>query len=295
MLKSVCLLTLLLYAAAGSVAAQPQSVDAVRVAAATTFQDSVGEDPASADITTVAVSHDRTGLITFRINIANRPTLVSDLSVAVFIDTNQNTTDGAGPEAEGAEVLILLIAGQVELGRWNGSQFDFSAPSPSSLSYAYSDGATIRILASDLGATRLNFFAATVSGVDPDYHVDYAPDSGHWAYDARVASNPALRLVTQGFGYRVFPGPPKAPNELNAFLLVRRLDTGAQVRSGSVVCRASAGGRALPLLGAGGFFRGTVNCNWRLPKWARGKIVRGTVTVTVQGTTVVRAFSVRIR
>ena len=54
---------------------------------AQTFTDSTGEDPAAPDITSVAVSNDDTGLVTFQVNVANRPALTPDMLFLVFVDS----------------------------------------------------------------------------------------------------------------------------------------------------------------------------------------------------------------
>ena len=54
-----------------------------------TFNDSVGEDAAAPDITSIAVSNDDAGLITFQVNISNRPALTPDMFLLVFLDTDQ--------------------------------------------------------------------------------------------------------------------------------------------------------------------------------------------------------------
>ncbi len=45
------------------------------------------------DITSVVVSNDDAGMITFKVNISNRPTLTPDMSVLLFLDTDQNLDD----------------------------------------------------------------------------------------------------------------------------------------------------------------------------------------------------------
>lgn len=262
-----------------------------------TFPDSTNEDPAAPDIISVVVSNDDSGLITIQINIANRPQLTSDMDVTVYFDTDRSSTNGAGKNFEGAELGIDLTKNGVALARWNGSKFDFSGGSPSSLIFSYANGATFKVKASDLGLTDFNFFVAAGSGPESDFHIDFAPDAGHgtWNYQIKVAptTRSQLKLATERFGTDVYPKRPKAPEQLVAYLLVRRLDTGKQIRTGQVLCRATIGGRALETI-SGGFFRGTVNCNWELPKSARGKTVKGSITITFQGAKISRPFSVRI-
>ena len=66
-----------------------------------TFADSSGEDANAPDITSIAVSNDDAGMITFKINISNRPALTPDMTVLLFLDTDQNATTGdpANPQA----------------------------------------------------------------------------------------------------------------------------------------------------------------------------------------------------
>ena len=63
----------------------------------TTYQDSTGEDPAAPDISTIVVSNDDAGMLTFRINIPNRPTLGQDMLFEIWVDTDNNPATGAGP------------------------------------------------------------------------------------------------------------------------------------------------------------------------------------------------------
>jgi hypothetical protein len=158
-----------------------------------TFQDSTGEDSAAPDITGVTVSNDDTGMLTFQINIANRPQLVDPMEVDVFLDTDLNSTNGAGPSSDGVELALSRIPGDLAVGRWDGSKWDFSGQSPSSLTYSYANGATIRVKASDLGLTKFNFWVLADSDRhDPNSHVDFAPDAGHgtWQYEVKIAPPP---------------------------------------------------------------------------------------------------------
>ena len=94
-------------------------------------------------------------MITFQINIPNRPAL-TDMFVLIFIDSDNNFQTGD----EGVEYAIELDPGSVGLFQWNGADF-VPAASQTSLTYAYASGAaTIRISASDLGKTKAFAFAA---------------------------------------------------------------------------------------------------------------------------------------
>ena len=87
-----------------------------------TFPDSIGEDASAPDITSVVVSNDDAGNITFTINISNRPALTPDMFLIVFLDTDQNASTG-DPDALGADYVIQLVPGAVDLFQWNGSDY----------------------------------------------------------------------------------------------------------------------------------------------------------------------------
>jgi len=152
-----------------------------------TFPDSIGEDANAPDITSVVVSNDHAGNITFRINVSNRPALTADMYALIFLDTDQNASTGDA-QSLGAEYVIELDPGAVGLFQWNGSDYP-PAASQASLSFSYVAGATIRINAAELSNTRAFKFGTIVaSGVVVDaagkldftnVHRDYAPDLGH--------------------------------------------------------------------------------------------------------------------
>ena len=99
----------------------------------TTFNDSVGEDAAAPDITTIVASNDDAATISFKINIPNRPQYAADIAIVMFLDSDANQATG-DPESLGADYIIQLIQGELLLFKWDGSDFTLS-PTQSSLSY----------------------------------------------------------------------------------------------------------------------------------------------------------------
>src|SRR5215218_9595801 len=89
-------------------AASPESIAANSV----TFQDSTGEDPQAPDITSITVSNTDAGLVSFRINVPNRPQLGFDMLAEVYVDTDFNTATG-DPELAGVDYVIQLVRGEV--------------------------------------------------------------------------------------------------------------------------------------------------------------------------------------
>ena len=264
-----------------------------------TFLDSTGENAAAPDITSVVVSNDDAGLVTFQVNIANRPSLASDMEVDLYIDSDANASTG-DPNVYGAEYAIILVQGSVSLYKWNGSGYS-SAPSQSSLVYSYgATGATIRVKASDLGGTKaFGFVAAAASGVsvdangEPNYGnaaIDFAPDLGHGTFDYAVRTT--LRLALTNF--QTSPAAPKAGGAVAASLAATENDTGSPIVGGSVACRASVGGKRIAAT-SHLVTNGVATCVWRIPKTARGRRVTGTVTVSLRGATATKSFSAKVR
>lgn len=263
-----------------------------------TFADSTGENPAAPDVTSIAVSNDDAGLITFQINVSNRPTLTPDMLFWVFLDTDGNPATG-DTVANGADYLIQLIPGFVDLYKWNGSDF-VSTPSESTLVYSYaSTGPTIKLNASELGGVKaFDFSVLAISGVTfdssggPDLSrssADLAPDPGHGMYAYKVLT--AVKLTVVSFG--VAPTPARAGKSFTATIGATENDTNGPIEKGTVACRATLGGRPFAGVGAG-VVNGLAICQWKLPNSAKGKRLSGTVSVTVQGATVTRTFSARV-
>jgi hypothetical protein len=264
----------------------------------TTFPDSTGENAAAPDITSVVVSNDDAGNITFQVNISNRPALTPDMFVLLFLDTDQNPATGDA-SLLGVDDVIELAPGLVDLFHWNGTDF-VAAPSQASLTYSYlPTGATIRISAADLGKTKaFKFRAVAVSGVtigadgSSDFtnsQSDSAPDPGHGQFTYQVLT----KLILSVTAFNTSPRPARAGRSFSATLAANQNDTGGPVASGTVTCTATIAFKRIPAV-THILTNGVANCIWRIPATAKGKTLRGTITLTVQGVKVTRAFSSRI-
>jgi len=82
----------------------PASSSAV-AANSVTFNDSTGEDPQGPDITTIVVSNNDAGIISFQINVPNRPQLTPDMAIILFVDSDSNASTG-DPDNLGADYVI---------------------------------------------------------------------------------------------------------------------------------------------------------------------------------------------
>jgi hypothetical protein len=263
-----------------------------------TYTDSTGEDPNAPDITGIAVSNDDAGVITFKINISNRPTITPDMTVLLFLDTDQTATTG-DPQSLGADYAIELDPGAVGLFQWNGSDY-VAAASQTSLTFAYdATGATIRANAGDLGKTKgFNFAAIAISGIVTDAagnadftnaHQDSAPDPGHGFYNYKVIQKLTVSVVA----FTTSPKPAKSGKNFSAGLAANESDTSGPVKAGTIACNATVGLKHITQLGKS-LKNGIAVCLWHLPPTSKGKTIRGTVTLTVQGVKVTRNFAARI-
>ena len=116
---------------------------------------------------------------------------------------------------------------------------------------------------------------------------DLAPnDYSYWGY--ALANRPALTLAARpDLGTR--PSRPRAGTQFTVSLAVTRSDTGRPITSGTVGCRVLAAGAKVPATGrvAGG----SAQCAFVVPRTAKGKVLRGTISVRLGGKTVARDFS----
>jgi hypothetical protein len=262
------------------------------------YPDSTGEDPAAPDITSVSVSNDDTGNISFQINISNRPTFTSDMLFQIFLDTDSNPASG-DPQSLGADYAIQLEPAGVALFQWNGSTYVI-ASSQSSVSYTYaSTGPTIRVNALDLNKTKaFNFGVIAFSGFTFDangnvnqanVHADIVPDGGGALLAYKVLTSVTLSVDA----FTTSPTPAKAGKPFSAGLAVTESDTSSAVEAGTITCAARIGGRAVPVK-TKRLVNGIAVCIWSLPKSARGQTIRGTIAFATQGAQASRAFAAKI-
>ena len=127
--------------AAASGALSAPSAPTAPAANSTTFQDSTGENAGAPDITTITVANTDAGMLSFRVNIPNRPTLDQGTIVEIWVDSDNKTTTGS-PELAGVDYVMQLVRGEINLYRWDGTDFTrrFGDPSAVSLTFSYQGG-----------------------------------------------------------------------------------------------------------------------------------------------------------
>jgi hypothetical protein len=268
----------------------------VATANSVTFQDSTGERPDSPDITTIVVSNTNSGELSFKINPFARVT--DDMLIGIDIDTDANAATG-DPDT-GADYAIELFRGSANLFRWDGTNFSRRQNDPPQATLTFS-GPEIKINTSELGNTsHLKFDAIVITGIvvdssgDLDFtnaRADIAPDLGHGLFDYPVKTAP-LRLLAKSFS--LSPRRPVAGRTLTANMTVARNDTGAVLKGGTVVCSASVGGARIAVR-VHRFVGSQARCAWAVPGSARGKSIRGSITVVFEGKRITRSFAATVR
>lgn len=275
------------------------------VANTVTYTDSTGEDAQGPDITTVVLSNDDKGLLTWVINVPNRPTLTGDMLFIIFVDADANAATG-DPQSLGADYALELdgpLTGSAGVGlfRWNGTDFTSAGVAQTTLVFSYANGAaTITLNASELGATkRFAFGVFAVSGVvlgpsgEPDFNnirLDLAPDAGHGFYTYEVKVTPPS-LVVKSIGRK--PLAPRAGKPFSVFVTFARSDGAAPTTAPTATCRATLGGQALRA-SASVVTGGRATCTWSIPRKAKGKTIRGTITVQADGLKASRPFTAKV-
>jgi hypothetical protein len=267
----------------------------------TTYTDSTGENAAAPDITTIVTSNTDAGLITFRINIPNRPTLGQDMLIGIDVDTDNNASTGS---EDGTDYAIEYFQGEAALFRWDGTNFTRRPGDPpfTSLITSYQGGLTLNISAAELGNTKAFKFGVIVIGgvaIDPTTNdldfsnavADFAPAIGAGLYAYEVKVTPPTLVVKS---LRPTPARPAAGRPFTLRLVAARSDTGAVVQNGRVTCVGRLGKARLKAQ-VQRVQGGAATCTWNIPPTAKGKTFRGSVTVSFEGLKAAQSYTGKVR
>src|SRR5919201_2378132 len=270
------------------------------------FTDPAGDSGIAPDITNVSVANDDKGLLTFHVTIANRTALSPDDLIAVLIATD-DPSPYTGLRFDGTNFAVVLDgASGPSLHEWDGVGLDPVLPRPRSVTGSFVGGvATLTVRQEDLAPgfpdlsvpIKLQFYAVAVTFAGSEAVApDRAPPRNFFAY--RVAE--PLRVVVTNFAPKK---TVKAGKRLVVLMGEARGDTGAPIAGGDVTCQARLGhGR---LRGKGRFVTVKLKspidgslvrsrnaaCSWHVPRDAKGKTIRGTMTITESGVANTRSFA----
>jgi len=258
---------------------------AVQVAGAgVSYPDPAGDSTTAPDVTTVTAANDEAGNLTLTVK-TNQPTLSTDAVVDIAFDTDHNPDTGGN----GVEYAFFIASDGWDFVKWDGSRFvRASAPSANG---SYVNGvATFKVSKTDLGGVADFTFWASTFQMDANGNFvaeDTAPD-GTAAYKYAFTKPLTLRPGTVA----AVPAKPAAGKALAVRMKVTRGDTAGPLATGAITCTARVGTAALKA--SGRVSGGVATCNMRLPKTAKGKLVRVTMKVTFQGVSTTKTFSARI-
>jgi hypothetical protein len=272
------------------------------VTASATFTDATGDATnGGPDVTTVSVTDDASGKLTFSVSVPNRSALSDSDAVQAFFDTDKNPgTGGSG----GFEYEVGWIQGQSLFMQWDGSQF--AVQKPASFSASYKNGtATFSIGKADFGgATSFDFFVQTTVDTG-DTVSDKAPNSGSWEFPVPAGGQPPPPPppppgspppppsgTLKAAKFRV--GTVHAGKHFTASMVVSVTATGLTVKT-AVSCAAKLSRRTVPVVRKGSVLSGRASCTWAVPKNTKGKQIKGSITATYQGAKITKSFSARVR
>ncbi|MEX1358449.1 MAG: hypothetical protein WD981_07490 [Gaiellaceae bacterium] len=279
--SAALLATLTVAAPAGSAPAEQAALNAA------SFKDAAGDSGAAPDFTGVDVGNDVVaGPIVFWIKLENRSTdLTGDDVVFLLIDVDRNPETG---DEDGAEYAVGVDAESVWIDRWDGEAYVEMESSSLAATFFRSDRfLRVTIHPADLGGpSSFDFFVLSFAGED----VDAAPNGPPWWSYTLAGGRPSLLAL----GLLLNPKAPAAGKALTATMAVGRGDTLGLLDQGKVTCRLLVGGKALKAARAA-FAQGLPQCRWNLPRAAKGKALKGTISASFGGSTAKKSFSARAK
>lgn len=244
----------------------------------------VGELPDAAgdglpDITRLRVGSNATA-VTFIVDLANQTTLAAGQGVFIFIDSDVNPGTGG---ISGFEFVLALIPEGAALLSWNGTQF-VATESPSVYGYHH-NGFRLAVARSELALTTgtLRFVALTF----PAATSDIAPDDAFADY---TLANDALTLQIARFTAAKTIAVGK---RFTATLQARRSDLAELSSAGNVLCSAKVGAKKVKVTAT--FPADLATCSGVVPKTAKGKTLKVTVTLTLDGVRVTRTATIKVK
>lgn len=251
------------------------------------FTDPAGDSGPAPDITAVKVSHDTSGLLSFAVT-TNQPTLAADAWFWVYMDTDRNAATGQSYRGIGVDVMVLSDGdgGVVFRIQEDSLIVDFQ----SGMQATYANGTfSAQLNRSTLGST--DRFSFLVESEQDDANgdaigTDFAPDAAP-AYEYSF-----VPLVLTAGPVASAPKKPLAGKRFAVSVPVTRSD-GQPFTAGTVRCSAKAG--TATLRPAASVATGSARCVMTIPKKAKGKVLRGSLTVSAEDSApVTRAFAIRI-
>jgi len=258
------------------------------------YTDAAGDATGAVDIGSVQVTNDSFGNVTFTIALpAATPLLTDSQVIELDIDTDQKSSTG---DEYGSEVSLEIYGADNtvswDYGKWNGTKMDYDARSATGGLRTTATSASITIHRSELNDAQtfdfalysVQFTADAITGSDsaPDENTDW------WTYSLETKKL-SVKLSTTYGKFPVAGGTWKISS--TAWGTPAGGDA-RQIGTGTVQCVAQIGKTHLKATGA--FTGGIAQCTVKIPKKTSGKVVRGTIAVSVSGGQATISFAKKI-
>lgn len=258
-------------------------------AATSSYSDPSGDAGSGPDVTRVVVSSSD-GLVTFRVHAALVPAaVVGEYTLfGTDLDTDLDRSTGDDVGAEQRIVVALHPDGRIlqagvrppgdphfTPGVRIDAGFDAGV-----LTYTFQR----RALGIDAGF-RFRIYTLNMSHDDQLIGGEWAPDRGLWAYPV-IAPRPVV-----GQPWAV-PARPVAGKRFTVAFPVTRSDTGARLARARLSCTTTVAGKVVPHRHA--YTTGRAQATLVVPKTARGKVLRISVTVRASGHSATKVVRFRI-
>lgn len=258
-----------------------------------TFTDPIGDAAGAADLTNVAVTGDAaSGTITFALTatgLALPSADGSERSIDVWLNTDRNDSTGS---SAGNEYDLFFWTDSTDPAQWrwdienyaNGAWQEVAQTATMHVGGSGNQFA-FQVNKSDLGGATSFDVYATSSTFDSNGNVvahETAPDQGQWVYDIVGPSKTLTTFLTPTIGKAVLvPAKPTAGKRLTVSFPVTTsgaFKPTAPLTAGKIVGTALVAGKAVAH--ATSLQGGVAKVSFLVPKTAKGKAVRLTVTVT---------------
>ena len=183
--------------AAGECASALRAPASVQRAGALETYDDFIEDTRGPDICGEnVVTNDNEGTITVGLHIHNRRSWAAHESYGMFLATDSDPATGP----DGADYVVRIAPGAIELAKWNGSACVAQGALPPA-EWAPGYGPVFQLKAADLGDVKsFGFVFYSTDGTN----VDYAPNRDAWPWSRDISSG----CATAACACRSCPVPP---------------------------------------------------------------------------------------
>lgn len=241
-----------------------------------------GTGDGTPDITQMTVGSNAGGGITFVVQVGDRQVLADNEYVFVLIDSDGNATTGEQPN--GVDYLLQLDKKEALVFSWDGTTWKDTG-SKTVFGYVYK-GFRIAVNKSDLALTSnvLHFWVETQSGDQ----WDEVPNAEFASYT--LSATPLTFRVT---GFVPTAKTVKVGKPFGVAMQAHRSDLDELTSDGFVTCAAKVGKRKVKVTVL--FPDDVAGCVGTAPKFAKGKTLKVTLTLELDGAKVSRTASIKVK